>query len=117
KGALEAVRHSSLAKRLRTSLVGTIATRFPADPSAELNLVTVDRVAAGILASLITPEAIGARIHLASDRRIRSAQIVRVIRDELEIDLRLADPTLTRLATLPIATTLLCAVGEHKIAQ
>jgi nucleoside-diphosphate-sugar epimerase len=117
KRAIESVRGASLGERLRTSLVGFIGTRFPADPSAELNLVTVDRVAAGILASLTAPQAIGARIHLATDRRIKSAQIVRVIGEELEMDVRMADPTLTRLATLPIATALLGALGEHKLAQ
>jgi nucleoside-diphosphate-sugar epimerase len=117
KVALDAARRSSLVTRLRTYLVASIGTRFPADPSAELNLVTVDRVVAGILASLTVPRAIGARIHLASDRRIRSAQIARVIREELEIDLRMADPTLTRLITRPLATALLRALGEEKLAQ
>jgi nucleoside-diphosphate-sugar epimerase len=117
KRSLEAMRCSTLGERLRTFLIGLLGTRFPADPSAELNLVTVDRVAAGVLASLTAPEAIGARIHLATDNRIRSQQMVRVIRDELEIDLRMADPTLTRLATLPLATALLRALGERKLAQ
>ena len=38
----------------------------------------VDRVAAGILAALTAPEAIGARIHLATDNRIRSEEICRI---------------------------------------
>ena len=117
KGALDAARGCSLGMRLRASLVASIGTRFPADPSAELNLVTVDRVVAGILAALTAPQAIGARIHLASDRRIRSAEISRVIREELEIDLQMADPTLTRLFTRPLATALLGALGEEKLAQ
>ena len=58
--------------RARAWLVSRVATTFPADRSAELNLVPVDRVVAGILASLDAPEAIGARIHLATDNRIRS---------------------------------------------
>ena len=63
---------SSWAGRLRTRLVAMLATSFPADGSAELNLVPVDRVAAGVLAALTAPGAIGARIHLATDRRIRA---------------------------------------------
>jgi nucleoside-diphosphate-sugar epimerase len=117
KRALGAVSYSSWGERLRTSLVGVLGTFFPADPSAELNLVTVDRVAAGILAALTAPEATGARIHLATDRRIRSEEMARIIRDELEIDVRMADPTLTRVVTLPLAKALLGALGEHKLAQ
>jgi nucleoside-diphosphate-sugar epimerase len=117
KRALEAVASHSWPERLRASLVGVLGTRFPGDPSAELNLVTVDRVAAGILASLTEPPAIGARIHLATDRRIRSEQMVRVICEELEMDVRMADPTLTRIVTLPLARAMLAAVGEPKLGQ
>lgn len=117
KRALEAVQSSAWRERVRASLVEILGTRLPADPTAELNLVTVDRVAAGVLAALTEPQAIGARIHLATDRRIRSEQMARVIRDELEIDVRMADPTLTRTITLPFAKALLGALGEHKLAQ
>jgi nucleoside-diphosphate-sugar epimerase len=117
KRLLDEASPSLWGERLRATLVGLLGTRFPADPSAELNLVTVDRVAAGVLASLTVPQSIGARIHLATDHRIRSAEVARVIREELEIDVRLADPTLTRVVTLPLANTLLCAVGERRLAQ
>jgi nucleoside-diphosphate-sugar epimerase len=117
KRALESVPSSAWRERLCASLVGVLGARIPADPSAELNLVTVDRVAAGVLASLTAPSAIGARIHLATDRLIRSRQMTRVIRDELEIDVRITDPTLTRTVTLPLAKALLEALGEHKVAQ
>ena len=96
------------------------ASSAPASPPTrprELNLVTVDRVAAGVLAALTEPQAIGARIHLATDHRIRSEQIARVMREELEIDVRLADPTLTRVVTLPLARAVLVAVGEPKLGQ
>ena len=116
KRALEVGPSSSWRERVWASLVGVIGTRVPADPSAELNLITVDRVAAGVLAALTEPQAIGARIHLASDRRIRSEQVVRVIEDELEMDVHMADPTLTRTITLPLAKTLLGALGERKLA-
>jgi hypothetical protein len=43
--------------------------------------------------------------------------MTRVIRDELEIDVRITDPTLTRTVTLPLAKALLEALGEHKVAQ
>ena len=104
-------------ERTRAWLVGLIATTFPADRSAELNLVPVDRVAAGILASLGTPEAIGARIHLATDNRIRSEDVVRITREELGVNVRMADPTLTRNLTLPVVKAVLLAMGEPKLAN
>ena len=106
-----------LADRARAWVVSTIATAFPADRSAELNLVPVDRVVAGILAALHTPEAIGARIHLATDNRIRSEEVVRITREELGVNVRLADPTLTRNVTLPLVKALLQAMNEPKLAR
>ena len=116
KRAIEPGPSSDWRARVWASLVGVIGTRVPADPSAELNLITVDRVAAGVRAALTEPRAIGARIHLATDRRIRSEQMVRLIEEELEIDVRLADPTLTRTVALPLAKALLGALGEGKLA-
>jgi hypothetical protein len=103
-------------ERLRALLVGVVATAFPADGSAELNLVPVDRVAAGVIAALTTPEAVGTRIHLAAEHRIRSAEILQVIRDEIGIGIHMVDPTLTRNVTLPLATSLLSALGQRKLA-
>jgi nucleoside-diphosphate-sugar epimerase len=103
--------------RARGWLVGLIATTFPADRSAELNLVPVDRVAAGILASLATPEPIGVRIHLATDNRIRSEEVVRITREEIGVNVRMADPTLTRNLTLPLVKAVLLAMGEPKLAN
>jgi nucleoside-diphosphate-sugar epimerase len=105
------------ASRGRAWLVNLIATTFPADPSAELNLVPVDRVVAGILASLSAPEAIGARIHLATDNRIKSEDVVRITQEELGVNVRMADPTLTRNVTLPLVKALLLALGEPKLAN
>jgi nucleoside-diphosphate-sugar epimerase len=42
----------SPAARAKNWLIATVATGFPGDPTAELNLVPVDRVAAGIIAAL-----------------------------------------------------------------
>ena len=106
-----------LADRARAWLVGKVATTFPADRSAEINLVPVDRVVAGILAALATPEAIGSRVHLATDNRIRSEEICRITEEELEVGIRMADPTLTRNLTLPLVKALLLALGEPKLAN
>ncbi len=116
KEALESL-SGDWAGRARAWLVGTIATTFPADRSAEINLVPVDRVAAGILASLTAPQAIGARVHLATDHRIRSEEVCRITEEELEVSVRMADPTLTRNLTLPLAKALLLALGEPKLAS
>jgi len=103
--------------RLRALVVGRIATTFPADRSAELNLVPVDRVVTGILAALTAPEAIGARIHLATDNRIRSEEICRITEEELGVRVRMSDPTLSRNLTLPLYKALLLAMGDHKLAS
>jgi hypothetical protein len=106
-----------LKDRARAWLVNVIATTFPADRSAELNLVPVDRVVAGILAALGTPEAIGARVHLATDNRIRSEDVCRITQEELGVNVRMADPTLTRNLTLPLVKAVLLALGEPKLAN
>jgi nucleoside-diphosphate-sugar epimerase len=115
--ALASMGGSDPGTRVKTWVVGRMATSFPADRSAELNLVPVDRVASGILAALLTPDAIGSRIHLATDNRIRSEQIVQITREELDVNVRLADPTLTRNLTLPLVTAALRQMGEMKLAS
>jgi nucleoside-diphosphate-sugar epimerase len=103
--------------RLRALLVRRIATSFPGDRSAELNLVPVDRVVAGILAALTAPQAIGARIHLATDNRIRTEEIVRIVEEELGVKVRMADPTLSRNVTLPLYKAFLLAMGDQRLAN
>jgi nucleoside-diphosphate-sugar epimerase len=104
------------ASRFRNWLIATVATGFPGDEAAELNLVPVDRVVAGILAALTAPKAIGNRIHLATDNRIRSAEMVRISREEIGVNVRLSDPTLYRNITLPIVKAALIRLGEPKLA-
>jgi nucleoside-diphosphate-sugar epimerase len=103
--------------RLKAWLVSLAAASFPGDRSAELNLVPVDRVVEGILAALHVPEAIGLRIHLATDNRIRSEDMVRITREELGVNVRLADPTLYRNVTLPVVKTALNLMGQPKLAN
>jgi nucleoside-diphosphate-sugar epimerase len=100
----------------RARLVAALATGFPGDPSAELNLVPVDRVVAGILAALTVPEAIGTRIHLATDNRIRSEDMVRITREELGVNVRLSDPIFYRNITLPLVKAVLHRIGEPRLA-
>ena len=103
-------------ERLKARLVALAAASFPGDRTAELNLVPVDRVVEGILAALHVPEAIGGRIHLATDNRIRSEDMVRITREELGVNVRLADPTLYRNVTLPVVKTALNVLGQPKLA-
>jgi nucleoside-diphosphate-sugar epimerase len=105
-----------LGEKVRARLVALVALGFPGDETAELNLVPVDRVVAGILAALTVPEAIGNRVHLATDNRIRSEDMVRITREELGANVRLSDPTLYRNVTLPLVKATLTWLKEPKLA-
>jgi len=108
---------AGVSEQLKTWLVSKLASNFPGDPTAELNLVPVDRVAAGILAALTAPEAIGQRIHLATDNRIRSEDMLRINREELGVAIRLADPTIYRNLTLPVVKSILLTLNEPRLAD
>ena len=108
---------SDIGARPRQMLLQWAGGQFPGDPSAELNFVPVDRVVQGIIASLTVPEAIGTRIHLATDNRIRSEDVVRTVREELGVNVRLSDPTIYRNVTLPIVKSVLTRLGEDKLAS
>ncbi len=101
----------------KATLINLVAGTFPSDRSAELNLVPVDRVVEGIIASLFVPEAIGERIHLATDNRIRSDEIARIVQEELDVSIRMSDPTLFRNVTLPLAKAVLIKFNEPKLAN
>ena len=116
KEAMDAMQGDALG-RGKAWLIGSIASAFPSDRSAELNLVPVDRVVEGILAALTVPEAIGERVHLATDNRIRAEDIARITHEEIGIDVRLADPTLFRNVTLPLVKAALEQAGEAKLAN
>jgi nucleoside-diphosphate-sugar epimerase len=105
-----------LVARAKATAVSLLASGFPGDPTAELNLVPVDRVAAGILAALTVPETIGNRIHLATDNRIRSEEMIRITREELGVRVRLTDPTLHRNLVLPVAKAVLTRLNEPRLA-
>ena len=108
---------SDIAGKPRQMLLQWAGGQFPGDPTAELNFVPVDRVVQGILASLTATEAIGTRIHLATDNRIRSIDVVRTVREELGVNVRLSDPTIYRNVTLPIVKAVLTRLGEDKLAN
>ncbi len=99
------------------AMLARMACVFPGDPSAELNLVPVDRVAAGIVAALKRPQAVGRRVHLATDKRMTSASMVQIVEEELGVKVKLAEPTLHRNVTLPALTRLLKGLRQDKVAR
>ncbi len=103
--------------RSKATMLARMACVFPGDASAEINLIPVDRVAAGILAGLRKPAAIGERVHLATDNRITSSQMLSIVNEELGAKVRLAEPTLHRTVTLPAMSKLLRSVRQEKIAN
>ena len=115
----EALDHPAddLVSRGKAWMIAQVALSFPGDRSAELNLVPVDRVVEGMRAALTCPAAIGERIHLATDNRIRSEDIARITREEIGVDVRLSDPTLFRNLTLPLVKTALQKLNEPKLAN
>jgi hypothetical protein len=63
------------------------------------------------------PEAIGTRIHLATDDRLRCEDIARIAREELGVNVRLADPTLYRTLFLPVVKAVLAQLDQPKLAS
>lgn len=108
---------SSLNEQVKAWLIGLVANSFPGDDTAEINLVPVDRVVAGIIEALATPDAIGQRIHLATDNRIRFDDMMRIIKEELGVNVRRADPTLYRNVTLPVVKAVLNTLQENRLAE
>ena len=94
--------HSSMAQRSVAGLMARLACVFPADPGAQLNLITVDWVADGIMAALHHPEAVGERIHLAADKRLTPKAMGQIFKEELGLSIHLVEPTLFRTLLLPV---------------
>jgi nucleoside-diphosphate-sugar epimerase len=103
--------------RSKGSMLAKMACTFPGDPSAEINMIPVDRVVEGIIAALKKPAAVGERVHLATDNRLKSEQMIRVVEEELGVKVKLAEPTLHRTVTLPSMTRLLKRMKQEKIAR
>ncbi len=114
----EALKQSggSWRERSTTRMIASMAAVFPGDACAELNLIPVDWVVAGIVAALKEPEAIGERIHLATDNRITAEQIQTVVLEELGLKITLAEPTIHRNVRLPVLTRVLKGMSQPKLA-
>jgi nucleoside-diphosphate-sugar epimerase len=103
--------------RSKVAMLAKLAFIFPGDPSAQINMIPVDRVVAGILAALKRPQAIGERVHLANDNRVTSAQIRDIVGQELGVGVKLAEPTLHRTVTLPLLKKILKRLQQQRLAH
>lgn len=106
-----------LLERSKGRVIAQMASVFPGDATAEINLVPVDRVAAGIIAALSSSEAVGERIHLATDNRITTEQIRDIVLEELGVKVTLSEPTFHRNVRLPLLTKLLRGLHQEKLAH
>ena len=117
--AHEALSHKrgNVFDRTRAAALARLACVFPGDASAEINLIPVDRVAEGIVAALKRPESVGERVHLATDNRVTSEHIRDIVREELGVEVTLADPTTHRNVTLPVLSKLLSGLKQERLAN
>ncbi|MCC7385741.1 MAG: wax ester/triacylglycerol synthase family O-acyltransferase [Deltaproteobacteria bacterium] len=116
RDALEAA-GGSWRERSRAQILARMACAFPGDPSAQLNIIPVDWVVRGVVASLKHPEAVGERVHLATDQRLTSDELRQTVLEEIGVDIRLAEPTLHRNVTLPVMSRVLQAAGQERVAN
>ncbi|MEO1088141.1 MAG: hypothetical protein AAFY88_28245, partial [Acidobacteriota bacterium] len=116
--AHEAFQHKqgNLFDRTRASALARLACIFPGDPSAQMNIIPVDRVVHGIIAALKRPESVGERVHLATDDRLTAQEIRDIVGEELGVNVKLADPTTHRNVTLPVLTKLLTGLKQERLA-
>jgi nucleoside-diphosphate-sugar epimerase len=103
--------------RSKAAAIARMACIFPGDPSAQINLIPVDRVVEGIIAFLKKANAVGERVHLASETRVTSHQIRTIVGEELGVEIKLAEPTIHRNVTLPLLTKVLTRVGQGRTAS
>jgi nucleoside-diphosphate-sugar epimerase len=107
----------SYIERTMAGALAKMASVFPGDPTAQLNLIPVDWVVNGIIAALTRPDAVGERVHLATDNRIKSQDLRQIVGEELGVEIRLAEPTLHRTVTLPVLAKVLKTLKQEKVAN
>ena len=117
--AKEAIRSTEggIVRRSKASMLARMACVFPGDPTAEINLIPVDWVVQGILAALDRPEAVGERVHLATDRRITSRRMIDILQQEVGVKVRLAEPATHRNITMPMLSKVLGGLGQERLAE
>lgn len=110
-------RRGKLVEWSKAKFLTGMANRFPGDPSAELNIIPVDWVSQGILRALSSAKAVGQRIHLATDQRIKAKEIQEILREELRVKIKLAEPTLHRNFQLPVISGVLRSLKQPRLAR
>jgi nucleoside-diphosphate-sugar epimerase len=106
-----------LLERSSVAMFARMAFVFPCDATAQLNLVPVDWVAKGIITALKQPRAVGRRIHLATDSPVSANEVQEILEEELQVHVRLADPTLHRNVTLPVVCGVLRLMKQEKMGR
>lgn|GEM_PF-213595 len=104
-------------ERSRAWLLWQLVRSFPGNPTAELNLVPVDRVSEGIIAALMHPQAVTERIHLATDNRMTAETMQEILVEEVGIKVAFAEPAVHRKLWLPVMTGVLKRFGQGKLAH
>lgn len=110
-------RRGQLLEWSKAKFLTQMANIFPGDPSAELNIIPVDWVSQGILRALSSPKAVGQRVHLATDSRIKAKEIQDILREELRVKIKLSEPTFHRNFKLPVISGVLNKLKQPRLAH
>jgi nucleoside-diphosphate-sugar epimerase len=95
--------------KARSLLVSRLGYFIPGRATAEVNFVSVDRVAQGVSQALGRPQAIGQRIHLASVRGVALSRIIDIFNEELHALIYLVNPRLFKSVLAPVVRRLVSA--------
>jgi len=107
----------NFAERSKAAMLAKMAATFPADPAAQINLIPVDWVVKGIMHSLKRPACVGIRVHLATDNRMSAGSIRQIVKEEIGLQIKLAEPTMHRNISLPLQTKVLNRLNQPKLAK
>ncbi len=110
-------RGGNLVEWSKTWMVSRLAAIFPGDPSAELNLIPVDWVCQGILKALLRPNAVGQRVHLATDSRLTSGRLFEIVKEECRVKVKMTNPTWHRNVHLPFLANVLERLNQPRLAR
>ena len=113
----EATKAKGLKQKALGDLLVFFTSFFPGNPSASINLTTVDYVAAGIIAALKKPQAVGEQIQLASEEGLTTKEIIQVCHEEFGARIHLVEPTLYRNVFQPSLLWTLNKMNQNYLAK
>eukprot|EP00906_Rhabdomonas_costata_P039391 RCo055702 len=96
------------------SIVLRLVLNFPSSTTALIDVVSIDRVTDGVVASLFRPLGTGERVHLASEG-ISADQFRKIFHEEVGIKLTFSNPVIHRYIRRPILKVLFKAIGQPKL--